>query len=94
MIRAKHRYVLVESTADLEHAKASLQMELLRQSGPILYPRMNPKVLDVKGNLVIRCSLEGLGSLIAALSMVKSLDGKPAAFYTIRTSGTLRALLS
>lgn len=93
MVRVKHRYVLVEST-DNAGSAAALQTELLRQMGSMLYPMANPRVLDVGGRLVIRCSLDGLGSLIVALSMIKSMDGRPAAFYTIRTSGTLRALLS
>jgi RNase P/RNase MRP subunit POP5 len=94
LVRVKHRYVLVESAAEAGGTGAALQAELLRQMGGMLYPRANPKVLDVGGRLVIRCSLDGLGSLIVALSMIKAMDGRPAAFYTIRTSGTLRALLS
>lgn len=90
MMRTKHRYVLVESSSYAR--REALQSELLRVMGTD-YHVANPKVLDVRGKMVIRCSLAGVGKLIAALALVKSVDGRENAFYTLKESGTIRALM-
>ncbi len=90
MMRTKHRYLLVESASHFR--KEALQDELLRAIGTD-YHVVNPRILDVRGKTVIRCSLAGMGKLIVALALIKSVDGKENALYTIKASGTIRALM-
>ncbi len=90
MMRTKHRYILVESASYAR--REALQSELLRVIGTD-YHIVNPKILDIRGKMVIRCSLAGMGKLTTALALIKSLDGKENAFYTIKSSGTIRALM-
>ncbi len=98
MIRQKHRYVLVRVTgeaAELPDLSDAVQLELLREIGSLEYHKVNPKVISWEPNLMmIRCSLQGLGKLALALAMIKRVNGRTAAFYTVRTSGTIRALLA
>ncbi len=91
MIRVKHRYLLVEATSSVQNE--ALLNELLNRIGTRYYA-VNPRILNVRGSMVIRCSLDGLSELIVALSLIKSIGGKECAFYTIRSSGTIRALMS
>ncbi len=97
MVKVKHRYILVESAEELgeEVLKGRLNGELSRAIGDIDYHRVNPRLMKYGGKrFVLRCSLDGYGKLVVALSMVKELDGRKVAFYTIKSSGTMRALLS
>jgi RNase P/RNase MRP subunit POP5 len=102
VVRVKHRYLLIETSAPFDEdsdfgvrAKDMLQKELMLQIGHSLYHTVNPKVISMKSNiLTLKCSLHGLSNLIVALAMIKSIDGKSIAFYTIKSSGTLRALNS
>lgn len=91
MMRPKHRYLLVEPAAHV--GREALQAELLRVIGTD-YHSVNPKILDVRGRMVIRCSLAGMGRLIVALALIKSINGADNAFYTLKASGTIRALMS
>ncbi len=94
-MREKHRYVLVESTINLDGIDNKLYNQLFYAIGSSEYSNVNPKVISAKGNqAVIRCSLAGLNKLILALTFIKSIDKNPVAFYTIKTSGTLKALRS
>lgn len=92
-MRAKHRYVLIDSIGYDANMQDGLISELHRQIGPMDYHSVNPRMLQIKGKLVVRCHLVGLSRLINALTMIKSVNGKETAFYTIKTSGTIRSLL-
>jgi RNase P/RNase MRP subunit POP5 len=100
MMRRKIRYVLVESTAPIPEASRSqfeyqLYRALLRAIGEISYHKANPKIIKfLEGNtFVLRCNLEGYRSTLLALSFVKKLEEKEASFYTLKSSGTIKALL-
>ncbi|MGC8538162.1 MAG: Rpp14/Pop5 family protein [Candidatus Micrarchaeia archaeon] len=95
MMREKHRYILVESTASMEGMENKLYNQLFYAIGSAEYSKVNPKIISAKGNSVlIRCSLAGFGKLVLALTFIKSIDKNPIAFYTIKASGTIRALLA
>jgi len=100
MMRRKIRYVLVESVAPIPEAdrpqfEYQLYRALLRAIGEISYHKSNPKIIKFIGanTLVLRCNLEGYRSTLLALSFIKKLDEKEAAFYTLKSSGTIKALL-
>ena len=101
MVRIKHRYVLVrfefEDSAHVQNledkVKHGLRNELIANIGSLRYHIVNPYVIKVdSGTLIIRCSLEGMPMLIAALAVIKSIGNENVAFYTIKSSGTIRAL--
>ena len=98
MMREKRRYLLVEASApvrgDLDEFKKRLYISLMDCTGQLGYHRINPHVIGFIGSdmFILRASLEGTPSVIAALAMVKSVAGSEMAFYTLKSSGTLRAL--
>jgi RNase P/RNase MRP subunit POP5 len=99
-IKAKRRYLLVEcSTAIGESDRALFERRLcgalLAQIGAMHYHSVNPKITGFvnERRFVMRASLEGHKDLVLALAMTKRLDGTETAFYTLKSSGTIRALL-
>ena len=67
---------------------------LMAQLGEAEYSRANPKVIKFLGNdlFILRVSLERYEQSIVAVTLAKSLGGKPIGFYTLKASGTIRAL--
>ncbi|MCL4411473.1 Rpp14/Pop5 family protein [Candidatus Marsarchaeota archaeon] len=98
MMREKRRYVLVETSTpvrgDQDEFKKRLYISLMDCAGQLGYHRINPHVIGFVGSdmFILRASLEGTPSMVAALAMVKSVAGSEMAFYTLKSSGTLRAL--
>ncbi len=98
MIREKHRYVLVEPSRSIGLERYSfekaLKKELLSLIGQLEYNEVNPRVVIFNGdNFVLRCRLKGYKKLIVALAMVKRIDNFEVGFYTLKSSGTIKALL-
>ena len=99
-MKEKRRYILVkysggvaqEAAQEFEHG---LYRELLKMLGELHYADANPKLAKMleDGYFVQRSSLSGASDCILALSMIKKLNGEDAFFYTIKSSGTLKALL-
>ena len=98
MMREKHRYILVEASsqldADEKRFATSLQRELLRCVGELSYHTINPKFVKFEEGqrFVLKSSLEGAEKLVLALAMVKRIDSTEMGLYTLRSSGTIRAL--
>ena len=99
MMRDKRRYILVESAEGIAGAEQdafaeALYGELLKAVGEINYPSVNPKIMKfVDGKrFIIRSSLSGQDTLVLALSLIKSLNGNETAFYTLKSSGTIKTL--
>ena len=99
MMREKHRYVLVESGAGVPESEREsfvfgLRNALLHCIGESNYHRANPKIVDFVGpnRFIMRSSLWGYGPLIAALTLIKKVNNSDSYFYTLKSSGTLRAL--
>jgi len=100
MMRPKSRYILVESSVQIEAANAQqferqLYEALLRSIGELSYHEANPRIMKFlnERQFILKCGLQGYKSTILALSMIKRLEGAEIAFYTIKSSGTIRALL-
>ncbi|MCL5429893.1 MAG: Rpp14/Pop5 family protein [Candidatus Marsarchaeota archaeon] len=102
-MRDKQRYVLVEM-ADMEGPEKdvnenefwiSFSRELMKCVGEANYHKINPKFVKSvnKKAFVVRSSLEGTSDFVLATSLMKRLDNSDAAFYTLKSSGTIRALL-
>ncbi len=100
MMRDKHRYLLVEASSavredDREFGPA-LYRELSRCVGEANMHRVNLKYVkqvDQK-TFVLKSSLDGARDLVLALALVKRVNGADIAFYTLKSSGTIKALLS
>ncbi len=89
-MRAKHRYILLMSTHAVEGQ--SIKRALFYKLG-INYYKASIRIISMQQNIaIIKCSLESFMQVIAALTMVKEVDGHEIAFYTLKASGTLRAL--
>ena len=98
-MRDKHRYILVESScevaeADRERFSSGLYSGLLQCIGEANYHRVNPRVMDFVGSrrFIIRSMLDGCGLTVAALAMIKKVNGDDVYFYTLKCSGTMKAL--
>jgi RNase P/RNase MRP subunit POP5 len=99
MMREKRRYILVESTIDLDEGfrrqfEIELYNELLRNIGEINYFRANPKIIKYIGRnrLILKCSLSKYNEVMVALSFIKRIAGTEIGLYTLNASGTIRAL--
>lgn len=101
MMRDKRRYVLVMSSrtvAEQERKRfeAELYAAMMGQLGEAEYFRANPKVVKFIGrdSFVLKVMLDRYEQSIVALTLVKSVGGKPIGLYTLKSSGTIRALQS
>ncbi len=99
-MKIKRRYLLVECTTATDSKsrqlfERALYNALLGQIGALHYHTINPKIMGFVNDrrFVIRASLEGHKELALALAMIKSLNSTEIAFYTLKSSGTLKALL-
>jgi RNase P/RNase MRP subunit POP5 len=62
--------------------------------GEMNYNRINPRITKAisETTFVMRVDNEGLGKAILALALMRQLDRRDTAFYTLLSSGTIRAL--
>jgi RNase P/RNase MRP subunit POP5 len=100
MMRRKIRYILTESVkpvpeSDRSQFEQQLYRAMLHSIGELGYHRTNPKIMKFIDNktFILRCSLDGYRNALLALSIIKKLDEKETAFYTLKSSGTIKALL-
>jgi len=99
VIREKHRYLLVEMSGETKLNEkefyALLARELIRCIGEMNFHRVNARFMKFTSSksFVIRSSLEGIGSLTLAFALIKRLSAEPLSFYTLKSSGTIKALL-
>lgn len=97
IMRAKRRYVLVRASVPLNaHASQyALSDILLRVMGTETYADAMPKVvrqLD-ETTFILRVNRGSERRLVLALSFIKEVSGTRLGFYTLRTSGSIAALL-
>jgi RNase P/RNase MRP subunit POP5 len=100
MMRRKIRYILTESAKPIPEGDRSqfehqLYRAMLHAIGELSYHKTNPKIIKFIDDkrFILRCSLEGYKAALLALAIIKKLDEKEAAFYTLKSSGTIKALL-
>lgn len=99
MKREKQRYLLIESMSKLPQDEKSfsydLNKELVRCIGEINFHKVNPKfVKSVNDNsFIIKTTIEGAGALTLAFALIKRISNSDAAFYTLKSSGTIKALM-
>ncbi len=99
MMREKRRYLLVMSTNDIAQGtekvfEVGLYNAIQKEMGN-LYFKANPKIvkyIDEK-KFVLRVGLDGYKIAIASLAFVKSVNDREIGIYTLKSSGTIRALL-
>lgn len=96
--RRKLRHVLVEATADVDMqdraAWSGFRSGLVRMMGEAEYFVANPRFASRLGGnaFIISVNRGHEAKLIAALSFIKELGAARIGFYTIKTSGTIKAL--
>ncbi|MCL4371812.1 Rpp14/Pop5 family protein [Candidatus Marsarchaeota archaeon] len=99
MISEKHRYLLVESTAQISGSsydfEKKLKKAIIAVVGQLEYAEVNPRLLNIVDDrhFVVKCNLKGYKRLIVALALIKDMEGLSFGLYTLKSSGTLRALL-
>ncbi|MGC8478532.1 MAG: Rpp14/Pop5 family protein [Candidatus Micrarchaeia archaeon] len=98
-VKEKHRYILVAAWRAVNEAERNsfekgFYSSMLGVLGEMGYSTAHPKVVKFldKGFFVLKCTLEGNESVLAALGMIKMVNGENAFFYTLKSSGTLLAL--
>jgi RNase P/RNase MRP subunit POP5 len=98
IFRRKLRYVLVESSRDINLSdrkeEEDLRERLRRTMGEATYFRSNPHVAaqlreDV---FILSANRSTERDIVLALSFIKTLGGEKIGFYTIKISGTIRSL--
>ncbi|HUC38512.1 MAG TPA: Rpp14/Pop5 family protein [Candidatus Acidoferrum sp.] len=100
-MKEKHRYILVESGTPVnererEDFSFGLYNAMLHCVGEAAYHKVNPKVIKfvTEKRFLLKSTLQGSGVLIAALAMMKKVNGRDTYFYTLKTSGTIKAISS
>ncbi|MDE1871568.1 MAG: Rpp14/Pop5 family protein [Candidatus Micrarchaeota archaeon] len=100
MMREKRRYLLVRSTMGIQDMQRrdfeqELYREMLRSIGEYSYFRSNPKIVKYLDscNFIMKCNLAKYGETIIALTFIKRISGREVGFYTLKSSGTIRALM-
>lgn len=97
-MRDKRRYLLVETSGKITYDEKTfsnaVQKELLRCIGEINYHKVNPKFMKLvdDNHFIIRSSLDGIGQLVLAFSLIKKTGDAEMSFYTLKSSGTIRAV--
>lgn len=99
MMRRKSRYILAESAiliaeSDRAQFEPQLYSALLDSIGELSYHKTNPKIIEFldEKRFILRCNLEGYRNALLALSLIKRIDNREIAFYTLKASGTIKAL--
>ncbi|MEM0154249.1 MAG: Rpp14/Pop5 family protein [Methanothrix sp.] len=99
MIRDKKRYIMLESASELNMEKdeldRALKQAILSLVGQLGYYYISPKlVLLIDGkHFVIRCRLQGYESMLLASALIKRLGTTETGLYTLKSSGTIKALM-
>ncbi|MCW6160816.1 MAG: hypothetical protein LVQ97_01365 [Candidatus Micrarchaeales archaeon] len=96
-MRIKRRYVMVESAlpiGDREEFKRQFYRELLLVVGELGYHRVNPRIMRFIDDrrFVMKADLEGVSDAIRATALINRIGGQATAFYTLGSSGTIKAL--
>jgi RNase P/RNase MRP subunit POP5 len=96
-MRTKQRYILVETSKEVHDKHVfteRLYGSIIEIVGQLGYHKINPKVIDFASDdlFIIKADLSGVEELIRALTFLKRVDNADIAFFTLRSSGTLRAL--
>lgn len=98
--RPKNRYLLVESPMPLDtrdHVLAKRILDAITfEIGAIGFVKANPKIVYQAGDraFILRINRGCEDGVVLALSFIKEIGDVKIGFYTIRTSGTIRALIS
>lgn len=98
--RPKNRYLLVESSALLDtrdHVLAKRILDaLVFEIGAVGFVKANPKIVHQVGDtaFILRVNRGYEDGVVLALSFIKEVGNVKVGFYTIKTSGTIRALIS
>jgi len=99
MMRDKRRYLTVMTSRPVFERErpafeSLLYASLLVQLGEAEYFKANPKIIKFMGTdmFVLKVALDRYEESIVALTFAKSMGGKPIGFYTMKSSGTIRAL--
>jgi RNase P/RNase MRP subunit POP5 len=96
--RRKSRYLLVESSKDVNFAfneeQKGLAEGIAKVIGEFGYMNASPKIMKQLNSraFVIRSSRGSEGHVVLALSLIKQLNGREIGFYTLRESGSIRKL--
>jgi len=96
-VRIKKRYLMVESALpipDREEFKRQFYRELLLVLGELGYHKVNPRVIRFIGDrrFVMKADLEGVSDAIRATALINRIGEQNTAFYTLSSSGTIKAL--
>jgi RNase P/RNase MRP subunit POP5 len=98
IFRRKLRYVLVESTENVNFGNPlvaeELKKRILEFLGHLPYFKANPQVAAQLNEKVFIISMNRgyEREVMLALSFLKNMGGSRIGFYTVRTSGTIRSL--
>jgi RNase P/RNase MRP subunit POP5 len=96
--RHKNRYILVESSDILNTRQydtaSSLMSAFHSQVGNVGFSEMSPKLMHQVNDrvFIMRINRDHERKAVLALAFIKSVGNRKIGLYTIRISGTIRAL--
>lgn len=98
-MRDKKRYIMVESASELSMDKEGLDRALkqavLSLVGQLGYYDISPKLVSLidSKHFVVRCRLQGYERMLLASALIKRLGETETGLYTLKSSGTIKALM-
>ena len=94
MDKIRKRYILIASASVIEGEFERMFLgKMMNILGVIDYSKAHLKIIKKESNtFILQVNLEFMGKAICATSMINEIGDKPHAFYTIKTSGTIKGI--
>jgi RNase P/RNase MRP subunit POP5 len=93
------RYLLVKflmtDAVSAQRVEQSVRTHMEEMLGKVGLSEMKARVLAVdeqKSTAMLRCDLSAVERLRAVLALMRQMDGRPVAAFTLRSSGTIKGL--
>ena len=101
MLRSKKRYLLVEVVGPAGDASRDLMEDTISRvvgmlGGWIALAEAELRVFKPRGwtgRFIVRCSLKQMPTVLLALTLIREIEGRPAAALVTKSSGTIKKLL-
>ncbi len=100
MKMVRWRYLLLKIVSESSFSEADLMSALTdatrRLFGMVGLQYTSPRIVrffSSSGEAIIRCRVESVDEFRAAIVLLGSIAGRPAAAFVVRSSGTIRTLM-
>ncbi|MEM3227724.1 MAG: Rpp14/Pop5 family protein [Candidatus Micrarchaeaceae archaeon] len=98
-MKEKQRYILIKAWRPILESKRrdferDFYTAMMAVLGELSYSSAHPKVIKFldSSHFIVKCTLAGRNSVVVATALIKMVGGETTCFYTLKSSGTLKAL--